>query len=607
MSFDLFTLPPAPKPAPAPAFKLAGYGIPLRWCQRQDDDALMHAIESGERRLACVASTGYGKTAVEAELAGRLLPSGKVLCLMDRAHLVHQGADEFERHLGVDVGRVADGECVGIGRRIIVATVQAMYTPDRSGRPLYDYPQFDDVRAVILDEGHKFFADCYRGVADHFVEGRGAVVAGFTATPVAANGAKWSSFFTWTAGADGPCMRSVGWCTRNGYLVPMRQAFVRSSLDISGIYGRLATPATDTPDGADDAEQEERGDELSRVLLDLLRVKGERAAAEFAAGVVEVLGGRRAIVFSPARVDAAKLLASWINAVKGIKCEAVWGGRPDKMDILDRFRRGNPDALVGVNMLMEGFDAPTVSAVFMCRLLKQWRLVAQCVGRALRPHPECIEELNEHDGEDQADERRAILARSAKPDALIADLVGIDDRIVQASAVDVLYADQPEAVRAEVAELFKARQFKARPDGDEPPESDDSALEQARTNLLNKQHEQLAEMARRRGMAGDITADVTVSYGPGSAPTTPLPSVPTPRAGATPGEKAMFVAVAVQYDAARAADIAERTARHVLKGMTFSMRKKLEKDGGKPDWGRARRAFPEWAAEKDRTRKAGAK
>lgn len=594
--FDLWHQPPPPpEPAAAPAIPLVGRGVALRWCQREDVNAISEAVRTGHTHPCCVAATGYGKGPLIAELAGRLRKeAGKVVCTVDRAHLVTQLADEIERHLGVEVGRVADSQCVGLGRGIVVATVQSLYTRDRKDCPLYDYPQLADTRAVIADEAHRFFSDAFRGVLDHFAAG-GAVVPMFTATPVATNGGEWGDFVNWTPAAEGPCMRTVGWCIRNGYLVPMTQAFVHVELDLSAIYGRLT--------GGDEGEDEAAGDELADVLVNLLRDRREKAAASFAAGIADVIGVRQAIVFTPPRTPnsgtetPAKLVASWLNATGRLKCEAVWGGRADKDEVLDSFRRGRPQALSNCALLTEGFNAAATSAVFVCRLLKKWRLLAQCVGRGLRPHPSTTENLNTLDEPGQAAERRRLIASSVKPDCLIADLVGIDGRILQASAIDVLYAAESEGARREIAERT-IRKPAQRHGADR--EADEAAAEEARAAVLHRQHEQLAEMARRRGMAGGIAADVKVTYA-GADAGVDMPTAPAPEAHATLGEKAYFLAVSGdRYDIDAAKAIADAKPRKQLKGMTWGMNAALLKAGKKPDWSRARKAYPEWHAQKQR-------
>lgn len=575
---DLFDIP-----APAPKHPLAGKGINLRWYQREDCDALMHAIATGHNRPACIGATGAGKGAIIAEMAGRLMPDGKVVCLVDRSHLVHQLADEIERHLSnreVLCGRVADGECIAINRRIVVSTVQAMYTPDRSGKPLYAYPQFDETRAVLVDEGHKFFADVFRGVCEHFVDMSGAVVCGFTATPVAANGERWAAFWNWTPRQEGPCMRTARWCVNNGYLVPPRQAFVKVNLDLSGIYNKLASA-----DPEKELDNEDGGDELAETLMSLLQQKNERDAAAFARGVVEVIGERRAVVFSPARVAAARLLASWIKGA-GLPCEPVWGSRSDKADVLARFSRGAWQVLTNVNLLCEGWNDPAVSAVFLCRLLKQWRLAAQMVGRALRPNPATMARLSEMDDPEHSQQRREVIASSSKPDALIADLVGSDGKVLQASAVDVLLSEASVEERQEVGEIVRTRMAKQR---GELPDIDEAVLEEARQQILKRQNEQLAEMARRRAL--ELDADVSVSF-TSEAPET-LPPLPAAHSAPMLGTKAWFVAAAVGAgeDIKRALHWAEHKPAHVLRGWGAKYMRK-----GKPDWAAAKRAFPEWAA-----------
>lgn len=580
---DLFSATPA-TPVQAPPSRMAGRGIPLRWCQREDADAIIYALERGFKRPCCVGATGIGKGAIISEVAGRLLrETGKVVCLVDRANLVHQLANEIERHLGITCGRVADGEASELYRRCVVSTVQAMYTQDSNGKPMYEYSDFRHVRAVILDEAHKFFAPCFRSVGQHFADQCGAVVVGFTATPVASNGDEWKSFFDWAADSEGPCMRTAAWCIRHGLLVPPRQAFVNVHLDLTAIHERLT--GTDDPQDAEDAQ-----DELADALVSLLSDKGERDAARFAAGVADVMGQHRSIIFAPPRVQAAKLIASWLQATNRVTCEPVWGGRADKHEVLREFQRGAPQSLSSVQMLCEGFNCPDVSAVFVCRMLKNWRLIQQMVGRGMRPHPSVIAKINALDGEEYATERRRIIAESVKPFALVADMVGIDQRIIQASAVEVLYADEPDDVKREIGELLRTRATK-RDDVEMPTEE---VLEEARSQLLLRQHERLREMARQRAMAGEIPAEVSVSYEGGA----PIPSAPAPVATATLGEKARFVALATQYETERAVRIAETTNRYQLRGMAASMQKKLDREGGRPDWSRARKAYPDWAKQR---------
>lgn len=580
MSFDLFNLPPGP--AVAPAQRLLGH-IPLRYCQKEDVDAMTHALRSGYKHPSCIAATGYGKSPIIAENVCRMLENGKQLILTDRAILVHQNAETLQWHMpDIAIGRVCEGVCNDIGADVVVSTVQAMYTPGRDGRRLYEYPQFRNVKGVHLDECEAFFAPEFRSVPQYLIDQCGAVVCGYTATPVAASGAAWNTFFDWTAPTEGPCMRTVRWCRDNGYIVPPKQAFVQCSL-------RLSEIDAESPDRVDD--------DFADVLMGLLTDKGERKAAEVALGVQEIIGNRSSLIFAPPvrngseTAIAAKTVASWLSSL--IKCEAVWGSRVDRDDVMDRFRRGRTQALANVSMLTTGVDIKHISAVFIFRLVKKWRLTQQMVGRAVRPSETTVRELAKWDGPEHADKRKQIIAESDKPDALVADLVGLDGKVLHASAVDVLYADESKDVRDTMVDLIRSKPGTPK----ERPSVDDDLKEAAERELARKQSEHLAELARRRAMAGDLPADVSVRYEGQSAP---MPGTPSPKDVATAGERAMFVAMATRYPLEDAIRMANSKPRGQIRGMTFSMKRELEKSGARPDWNRARRAFPEWAAQKRR-------
>jgi hypothetical protein len=244
-------------------------------------------------------------------------------------------------------------------------------------------------------------------------------------------------------------------------------------------------------------------------------------------------------------------------------------------------------------LLGTGYDNPAISAVFLCRNLSQWRTVQQYVGRAVRPSASIVGELVRFDGPENSAKRRAIIAASDKPDALIADLIGLDDKVIHASAIDVLYADESDEVRQQMAEDASRRQ--RQPQVGERDEIDDAARDAAKAEIARQQNDRLAALARQRAMAGDLPADVHVSY---SGHSTVAPEIPTGRAVGTVGERARFVALSVakypDVHAARA--IAEKMDRNQLRGMTAAVDRELRKQGARPDWRRADAAYPEYAA-----------
>ena len=77
----------------------------------------------------------------------------------------------------------------------------------------------------------------------------------------------------------------------------------------------------------------------------------------------------------PPEVYITMATSSWLSATGRLTSDAVWGGRVDKTDVLASFKRGRPQVLSNVNLLCEGFNAPETSAVFICRLMKNWRMI----------------------------------------------------------------------------------------------------------------------------------------------------------------------------------------------------------------------------------------
>jgi len=76
-------------------------------------------------------------------------------------------------------------------------------------------------------------------------------------------------------------------------------------------------------------------------------------------------------------------------AVRGVAAGLVHGGTPagERAALLEAFQAGSLRAMVNVNVLSEGFDAPHIDCVAMLRPTKSPGLYYQQVGRGFRMHP----------------------------------------------------------------------------------------------------------------------------------------------------------------------------------------------------------------------------
>ena len=132
--------------------------------------------------------------------------------------------------------------------------------------------------------------------------------------------------------------------------------------------------------------------------------------------------GKLGITFA-VDIESAKELAAEYRK-NHIGAEIVTGETPlaIRAALLQQFRNRQIQQLVSVDVLGEGVDVPAVEVISMARPTNSFQLYAQQCGRVLRLA--ISDDLVAHWNNYSDDERRAFIAHSAKPRALIIDHVG---------------------------------------------------------------------------------------------------------------------------------------------------------------------------------------
>lgn len=166
-------------------------------------------------------------------------------------------------------------------------------------------------------------------------------------------------------------------------------------------------------------------------LSELRRGKGDVDAAQLAQIVEaampavleplrEVLGDRRCVAFWPS-VVAAQKSAEWLRAAE-ISAQAVWADtdRQERRDIFEGLADGECQVVSNCGVLTEGFDEPMLRCVAIARPTRSALLYIQMAGRGVRPWPGTVDGLDHA----TAEERKAAIAASPKPDCLILDYEG---------------------------------------------------------------------------------------------------------------------------------------------------------------------------------------
>lgn len=325
--------------------------IDLRQYQHEAIDAILDRFDSGDRSTLLVLPTGTGKTVTFGALARHFIERDeRVLVLAHRGELIDQAAETLGR-LGIDAG-VEKAESYARATfepQAVIATVQTLQR-----RRLESWPR-DHFGLVIVDEAHHATAETYRNILKYF----DSKVLGVTATADRADGTLLGEVFDslayevrlWDAMTDrlpgGPFLS--------------RLKFVQCELGID--LREIRTTA---------------GDLNQADLEEAIRPHIEGLAN----AIRQEVGDRKTLVFTP-DVGSATALASAFKCLN-LSSEWVSGDRPDRSDIVHRFKQGDFQVLTNCALLLEGFDCPDIGAIALCRPTKSRPLLAQMVGRGTR-------------------------------------------------------------------------------------------------------------------------------------------------------------------------------------------------------------------------------
>lgn len=423
----------------------------LRPYQCDAIEASDQAFVAGHRRVLIVSPTGTGKTVIFNEVIRMRVARGeRVLLLAHREELIRQAATKLYVATGivaaVEMAELKEGRsaararasararqaslvaaptrfssavgewlaeegmpaeqaaalevsCDALGRPcVVIASVQSMI------RRL-DRHADGEFQLVIIDEAHHSTAETYDGITSHFPS---AQVLGVTATPHRGDKVGLAEAFDYCA-----FNYSLPDAVLDGWLVPIRQRAVKTSIDLSAV--RTV---------AGDLNQKQ----LAAALSEL------GALHEVAGPIVAECFERQTIVFA-VTVAHAHLLADVLREHMADRArelglpppgpEAVLALDGTAEDELRRttvraFHEGRCRMLVNCALFTEGFDAPGCNAIAMARPTKSLGLYMQMLGRGTRPLAGVVDAFPDRD---QVAERITAIAGSRKPDLLVLDFV----------------------------------------------------------------------------------------------------------------------------------------------------------------------------------------
>lgn len=365
----------------------------LRPYQREKVDIILEQLRR-VRSTLLVMATGTGKTRTFGAVA-RIWP-GRVLVLAHRTELIVQAWRAMSELTGERIG-IEKAHERSYGARIVVGSVQTLREARcaSAGSPPFSL--------IIIDEAHHATAKTYRKILAAFPN---AKVLGVTATPNRGDGKAMGRVFQEVAG---PALDMV-WGIDNGWLSPIEVVPIKCDL------------------GLDKVALKKGGEFADGALDDAI----EKAAAEISRATIEAAGQKRTVIFAPG-VKTAHAAAAAMNLIEPGSAYAIDGATDleERPRIIRRHKAGEFPRLANCDVLTEGYDDPELLCALLARPCKTRTPLEQRIGRLTRLWPG-IDRLA------TPEERKAAIALSPKPRALLFDLVDNLSRIDLASPVDIL-------------------------------------------------------------------------------------------------------------------------------------------------------------------------
>lgn len=337
--------------------------------------------------------TGAGKTRVAVESVIRDIaekPGNQlVIWIAQSEELCEQAVDTWS-YVWQAAG--ASGERMAVSRlwggnaavaeetklHLVVATIQTLASIWQSRRQVYDWMSKPDI--VIIDEAHGATATSYTPVLSWFGRSytdKSRLLLGLSATP-------------YRGSNEAETERLVARFGRN--LIEPDEFSAADAHEYLQDLGVLARVQHEELEGIDlqlrdirSAQDENTQTAMLEARLDLQQVAGSATRNE---AIIDHIRAREAggptLVFA-ASVEHAEALAA-VLSVEGIPSAAI-SGKTDlghRRAIIEDFRKEKIRVLTNFDVLTQGFDAPKVDAVYVCRPTFSPNKYIQMIGRGLR-------------------------------------------------------------------------------------------------------------------------------------------------------------------------------------------------------------------------------
>ena len=261
---------------------------------------------------------------------------------------------------------------------LVVATIQTLASIQQNRRQKYDWMSNPDL--VIIDEAHGATATSYTPVLSWFGRSfteKSRSLLGLSATPYRGANEKETERLVARFGKNLIEPDEFSAEDAHEYLQDLKVLAKVNHRELKGIELKLKDMRSATDEDSQSAMLEAR--------IDLQQVAGSAQRNEAILDHIKASETKGPTLVFAASVEHAEALAA-VLSVEGIPAAAI-SGKTDlghRRSIIEDFRNGKIQVLTNFDVLTQGFDAPKVDAVYVCRPTFSPNKYIQMIGRGLR-------------------------------------------------------------------------------------------------------------------------------------------------------------------------------------------------------------------------------